>query len=124
MAAVLAKNNAATMCGLPPQPFRYKTQGLLATIGRHRAVAEIMGMKFSGITARLLWRTIYLGLTPGVQKKVRVVLDWTLDLFFSKDIVQLPTVPSPTISKTEDSKLPPVEVNNGENLLVLNNFVA
>jgi len=113
MAAVLAKNITATMRGLPPQPFRYKTLAMLATIGRHHAVAEILGRKFSGITAWLLWRTIYLGLTPGLQKKVRVVLDWTLDLFFSKDIVQLPTVQSPTISEAEDSRLPPVKVDNG-----------
>jgi NADH dehydrogenase len=103
MAAVLAKNIAATMRGLPPQPFRYKTQGLLATIGRRRAVAEVFGMRFSGITAWLLWRTIYLGMTPGGQKKVRVALDWTLDAFFSKDIVQLPTVQSAAISEPEDS---------------------
>jgi NADH:ubiquinone reductase (H+-translocating) len=104
MAAVLAKNIAASMRGLSPQPFRYKTQGLLATIGRHHGVAEILGMRFSGITAWLMWRMIYLGLTPGVQKKVRVVLAWTLDLFFSKDIVQLPTVQSPAISESEDSR--------------------
>jgi NADH dehydrogenase len=113
MAEVLAKNIAATMRGLAPQPFRFKTLGLLAAIGRRQGVAEMLGMKFSGITAWLLWRTIYLGLTPGVQKKVRVALDWTLDLFFSKDIVQLPTVQSPTISETEDSRLPPVKVDNG-----------
>jgi hypothetical protein len=55
---------------------------------------------------------IYLGLTPGVQKKVRVALDWTLDMFFSKDIVQLPTVQSPTISEAEDSR-PPHPVGPG-----------
>jgi NADH dehydrogenase len=112
MAEVLAKNIAATMRGLPPQPFRFKTLGLLATIGRRHGVAEMLGMKFSGITAWLLWRMIYLGLTPGVQKKVRVVLDWTLDMFFSKDIVQLPTVQSPTISEAEDSR-PPHPVGPG-----------
>ncbi len=39
-----------------------------------------------------MWRAIYLGKLPGLQKKVRVALDWTLDLFFSKDIVELPTL--------------------------------
>jgi NADH dehydrogenase len=113
MAEVLAKNIAATMLGLPPQPFRFKTLGLLATIGRRHGVAEMLGMRFSGITAWLLWRMIYLGLTPGVQKKVRVVLDWTLDMFFSKDIVQLPTVQSPSISETEDSTRLPHPVGQG-----------
>jgi NADH:ubiquinone reductase (H+-translocating) len=102
MAAVLAKNIAATTRGLPPQPFKFKTLGLLATIGRRAGVAEILGMKFSGIIAWWLWRAIYLSLMPGLQKKVRVALDWTLDLFFSKDIVQLPTLRSIAISGTEE----------------------
>jgi NADH dehydrogenase len=107
MAAVLAKNIVATTRGLPPQPFRFKTLGLLATIGRRAGVAEILGMKFSGIIAWWLWRAIYLSLMPGLQKKVRVALDWTLDLFFSKDIVQLPTLRSITISGTEEPEQQP-----------------
>jgi NADH dehydrogenase len=107
MAALVAKNIAASALGLPPRPFRFKTLGLLATIGRRAGVAEILGMKFSGIIAWWLWRGIYLSLMPGWQKKVRVALDWTLDLFFSKDIVQLPTLQTVTISGTDDSRLPP-----------------
>jgi NADH:ubiquinone reductase (H+-translocating) len=114
MAAVLAKNIAATLRGLPPQPFRFKTRGLLATIGRRVGVAEILGMKFSGIIAWWLWRAIYLGMMPGLQKKVRVALDWTLDLFFSKDIVQLPTLLSPTIQEADDSTLPAAEMAKPE----------
>jgi NADH dehydrogenase len=111
MAAALARNIAATMRGLPAQPFRFKTLGLLATIGRRAGVAEILGMKFSGIIAWWLWRAIYLSLMAGLQKKVRVALDWTLDLFFSKDIVQLPTLQTPTISETEASRVPPAETD-------------
>ena len=55
-------------------------------------------MKFSGIIAWWLWRAIYLSKLPGLQKKVRVAIDWMLDLFFSKDIVQLPTLRAPTVS--------------------------
>jgi hypothetical protein len=40
---------------------------------------------------------------PGLQKKVRVAIDWTLDLIFSKDLVQLPTLRSPAMSETEHS---------------------
>jgi hypothetical protein len=101
----------STTRGLPPQPFKFKTLGLLATIGRRAGVAEILNMKFSGIIAWWLWRAIYLILMPGLQKKVRVALDWTLDLFFSKDIVQLPTLHSVTISQTDDSRLPVAEIN-------------
>jgi NADH dehydrogenase len=111
MAAAVANNIAATTRGLAPQPFKFKTLGLLATIGRRAGVAEILNMKFSGIIAWWLWRAIYLGLMPGLQKKVRVALDWTLDLFFSKDIVQLPTLHSPTISQADDPRLPAVDAN-------------
>ena len=105
-AATLAKNIVATMRGQPPEPFKFKMLGLLAAIGRRAGVAEILGMKFSGIIAWWLWRGIYLSKLPGLQKKVRVALDWILDLVFSKDIVQLPTLRSPTISEAEESSTP------------------
>ena len=75
--------------------------GKLATIGRRKAVAEVLGLRFSGIIAWWMWRSIYLSKLPGLQKKVRVAIDWALDLVFSKDLVQLPTIRSPTISETE-----------------------
>jgi NADH dehydrogenase len=52
-------------------------------------VAEIRGLKFSGFFAWWLWRTVYLLKLPGMERKVRVALDWTLDLFFPRDIVYL-----------------------------------
>jgi hypothetical protein len=54
-----------------------------------------------GTTAGRWGRGIYLGKLPGVQKKVRVALDWALDMVFSKDLVQLPTVRSPALSEEE-----------------------
>lgn len=108
-APVVAHNIVATMRGQPLKPFKFKTLGLLATIGRRTGVAEIMGFHFSGIIAWAMWRAIYLAKLPGFQKKVRVSLDWTLDLFFSKDIVQLRALPSPTLSGVKGS--PAVLVN-------------
>jgi NADH dehydrogenase len=101
-AAVLAQNIVAAMRGQPPKPFKFKTLGLLATIGRRTGVAEILGIHFSGIIAWWLWRAIYLSKLPGLQKKIRVALDWLLDLFFSKDIVQLRALPTPTRSGSAD----------------------
>jgi NADH dehydrogenase len=85
----LADNIAATLRGEAPQPFRFRTLGLLAGLGRRCAVAEILGMRFSGFIAWWLWRTIYLMKLPGFERKLRVALDWTLDLFFPRDIVYL-----------------------------------
>jgi NADH dehydrogenase len=104
-AAVLASNIAAAMRGQAPEPFKFKIIGLLATIGRRHGVAEIFGWQFSGYIAWLLWRAIYLGKLPGLQKKVRVAIDWALDLIFSKDLVQLPTLRSPTLSEAEQSSI-------------------
>jgi NADH dehydrogenase len=113
-ATVLASNIVAEMKGRPPRPFKFKTLGLLATIGRRTGVAEILGMRFSGLIAWLMWRAIYLGKLPGLQKKVRVALDWTLDLFFSKDIVELPTLRAPTMSEAEEPPTPVVHEHDLE----------
>jgi NADH dehydrogenase len=85
---LVARNIAATMCGGTKARFRFKTLGQLAAIGRRTGVAKIFGCKFSGFTAWWLWRTIYLSKLPRLEKKLRVTLDWTLDLVFSKDLVQ------------------------------------
>ncbi len=85
---VLAHNIVANSLGQDLTPFRFNTLGLLASIGRRTGVARILGVNFSGFFAWWLWRTIYLLKLPRVEKKVRVALDWTLDVFFSKDFVQ------------------------------------
>jgi NADH dehydrogenase len=85
---VLAHNIVARIRGNDLKPFRFKTLGLLASIGRRTGVARILGLNFSGFAAWWLWRTIYLLKLPRFEKKLRVALDWTLDIFFSKDFVQ------------------------------------
>jgi NADH:quinone reductase (non-electrogenic) len=85
---VLAHNIVANSRGEDLISFRFNTLGLLASIGRRTGVARILGFNFSGFVAWWLWRTIYLLKLPRVEKKLRVALDWTLDIFFSKDFVQ------------------------------------
>lgn len=86
---VLADNVAAVLHGKEPTPFKYKPLGLMAGLGRRSAVAEVFGLRFSGFVAWWLWRTVYLMKLPGLERKVRVALDWTLDLVFPPDIVYL-----------------------------------
>jgi NADH dehydrogenase len=74
------------------RPFRYKMLGQLAAIGRQRGVASILGLRFSGFLAWFLWRGAYLIKLPSIMKKLRVMLEWTLDLCFARDTVQLLTV--------------------------------
>jgi NADH dehydrogenase len=88
---IVARNIAAAVRGGRKKPFVFKTLGQLAAIGRRTGVASVFGFNFSGFVAWWMWRTIYLSKLPRFERKVRVAIDWTLDLFFSKDLVQCPT---------------------------------
>jgi len=83
---LVAQNIAAVFLGRPLKSFSFKTIGLLASIGRRMGVARILGFNFSGFFAWWMWRTVYLSKLPGLDKKVRVAFDWTLDLLFPKDV--------------------------------------
>jgi NADH dehydrogenase len=90
-ARCLAKNLVASLRGAPKQAFHFHALGKMGALGRRSAVAEIFGMKLSGFLAWWMWRTIYLMKLPGLDRKLRVALDWTLDLILPPDIVQLKT---------------------------------
>jgi NADH dehydrogenase len=87
-ARTAAKNVIAHLRGGEKKVFKFKTIGQLASIGHRCGVARVFGMNFSGFFAWWMWRTIYLSKLPRFEKKLRVTLDWTLDLLFSKDLVQ------------------------------------
>jgi NADH:ubiquinone reductase (H+-translocating) len=87
-----AKNIEAAILGRPLKPFVFTTLGQLATIGRRTGVAMVFGLKFSGLIAWAMWRSIYLMKLPGLAKKLRVMMDWTLDLLFGREIVQMITL--------------------------------
>jgi len=87
-ARTLARNIRAAIKGEPLKPFHFDSLGTLCVVGHHSACAEIKGVKFSGFFAWFLWRTLYLSKLPGLERKVRVVADWTIELFFPRDIVQ------------------------------------
>jgi NADH:ubiquinone reductase (H+-translocating) len=89
---VAAKNIEAAVNGTARKPFRFTTLGQLASIGHHAGVAQILGMRFSGFAAWWLWRSVYLAKLPGFGKKVRVAIQWTLDILFSRQIEQFLTL--------------------------------
>lgn len=94
--ALLGTNLNAFIRAEEVKPFTFKGLGELAAIGHMTAVAEIMGLRFSGFIAWWMWRTIYLAKLPGLDRKLRVMIDWTLDIFFPRDINLL----SPRYTKT------------------------
>src|SRR5437016_4917418 len=89
---VAAKNIVAMVLDRPLKPFIFTTLGQLATIGRRKGVAMVFGIKFSGFAAWVFWRTVYLMKLPRLPKKLRVMVGWTLDLFFARDIEQMITL--------------------------------
>jgi NADH dehydrogenase len=93
---LVAGNIMAALRGEKPARFKYRPMGELAIVGRHTGVAQIYGIRFSGILAWAMWRGVYLFKLPRVAKKVRVAIDWTLDLAFGRDISALPLEPERT----------------------------
>jgi NADH dehydrogenase len=90
---VAAANIVALLHGLPIQEtFHYKPIGSLASLGHREAVAQIGGLRLSGVPAWFAWRGIYLAKTPTLTNKVRIGLDWITDLFAPVDTVELPIV--------------------------------
>lgn len=100
---VLARNIVAAIRGGRKKTFVFSAVGQLAAIGRRSGVARILGINFSGFIAWWLWRSIYLSKLPRLEKKLRVALDWTLDILFSKDLVQFTTGRAQTVSHLEEA---------------------
>ncbi|MGH9929939.1 MAG: NAD(P)/FAD-dependent oxidoreductase [Pyrinomonadaceae bacterium] len=111
---VAAHNIVTAIYGGRRRRFGFKTVGALASIGKRTGVARIMGVNFSGFIAWFLWRTIYLSKLPRFEKKVRVAIDWTLDLLFSKDLVQYMDATYPEISRVAAL----AEIEAGDNVSV------
>jgi NADH dehydrogenase len=93
--AEAAENLVRGLAGKSPRPFHFRTLGVLVGLGRRSAVADWRGRRLSGLLAWFMWRTVYLGKLPGLDKKIRVAADWTIDVFFPRDIVMAPRAEGP-----------------------------
>src|SRR5262249_8592509 len=110
-AGIVAQNVVAELHGGKKKAFRYTRLGPITAIGRPSGGGNILGINFSGFIAWWLWRTVYLSKLPRLEKKIRVALDWTLDLCFAKDfacvnpppIRKLRAVMPPQLSQTSAS---------------------
>jgi NADH dehydrogenase len=88
-AGQLAENLDRTFRGQPTRPFSFKALGMLASLGNRNAVAQILGIRVSGLIAWALWRGIYLSKLPSIARKFEVLVDWTWKTLFPPNIVQL-----------------------------------
>jgi NADH dehydrogenase len=81
--------------------FNYKTKGIMALIGKRNGVGILFEYKVQGFLAWLLWRLYYLGNLPTTEKKLRVIIDWSIDLLFKRDVTRLRTFSSEADKKIE-----------------------
>jgi NADH dehydrogenase len=87
-ATTAATNIAATIRGGQRAEFAFEGLGTLGSLGHGAAVAQILGVKLSGLVAWILWRCIYLMKMPGLNRKARIASDWALHLLFAPDLAQ------------------------------------
>lgn len=85
----LARNVAAVIQGRTPSPFVFSALGTMASLGHSRAVAYVSGVRVKGFAAWWLRRTYYLFQMPRWDRRLRIVLDWTIALFFRPDITKV-----------------------------------
>jgi len=88
-ATQLANNLASVLNNRPTRPFSFKPLGIMASIGRHNAVAEVLGLRLSGFIAWIFWRTVYLSKMPTFTRKLEVAMDWARSILFPPNVVQL-----------------------------------
>jgi NADH dehydrogenase len=90
-----ARRLAKNLTG-PPRPYRYRMLGQVATLGRHKGIAEVLGLRLRGFPGWFVTRTYHLYQLPLFTRKLRVVVDWTVALFFRRDIAELGVLTQPT----------------------------
>ena len=93
----LVKNLTGT-----PRPYRYRMLGQVATLGRHKGIADVLGLRLRGFLGWFVTRTYHLYQLPLLTRKLRVVTDWTVSLFFRRDIAELGTLEHPVPLRDDD----------------------
>src|SRR3954469_12903849 len=103
---VVGDNVAAALSGSgKTRPFRYRTLGVFVDMGRKKAVASTLGIRWRGFPAWFLARTYHLALMPGTNRRVRLLVDWTVGLMFGRDSAELGQLGHPPALETaEDSE--------------------
>jgi NADH dehydrogenase len=100
-AKVLADNIARAVRGEPLVEYRHRHVGSVAGLGLHKGVAYVYGVKVRGIAAWLMHRTYHMSRVPTLNRKIRIVVDWTLALFLKREVVALGSLHQPREPFTE-----------------------
>jgi NADH dehydrogenase len=97
----LADNMIALLHGRPLTDYHHKYAGSVASLGLHKGVAQVYGIKLKGWPAWFMHRTYHLSRIPSLNRKIRVVADWTLALFLKREVVALGSLHDPKESFEE-----------------------
>jgi NADH dehydrogenase len=104
----LAANVVARIDGRSLEPYRYRTIGTLASIGNHTGVGVVFGIRVRGWIAWFMWRGYYWSRLPGINRKVRVGIDWAISALFGTDPVQLKVEDASSALGSTGRRRPPV----------------
>jgi NADH dehydrogenase len=110
----LADNIVAVLRGRPPTPYRHRHAGSVASLGLHQGVARVYGVKLRGWPAWFLHRTYHMSRIPSVNRKVRVVADWTMALFLPREVASLGELHDPRDPFTDVT--PPTSPRRGDDV--------
>jgi NADH dehydrogenase len=113
-AGQLADNAVARLRGFEPRPYRHKHAGSVASLGLHKGVAQVYGIKLRGWPAWFMHRTYHMSRVPTLNRKVRVIAEWTLALFFRREVVSLWAIHEPFESFTSTVQQRDVPPAHGE----------
>jgi NADH dehydrogenase len=91
----LADNIVATLEGREPEPYRHSYAGSVASLGLHKGVAQVYGVKLKGWPAWFMHRTYHVSRVPTFNRKARVVADWTMAALFRREIISLGQLQDP-----------------------------
>jgi len=109
----LAENIVARIGGRPMEAFRYQTIGTLASIGHRTGVGLVFGIRVRGWIAWVMWRSYYWSRVPGINRKVRVGIDWLLTAIFGADSVQLKVEDARSALGSSGRRRPPAREGTG-----------
>jgi NADH dehydrogenase len=109
-AVQLADNIRAVIRGGSPAEYKHKYAGSVASLGLHKGVAQVYGIKMKGLPAWVMHRTYHMSRIPSINRKVRVVADWTLAFFLKREVVALGQLHDPREEFIE-AATPPVRAS-------------
>jgi NADH dehydrogenase len=91
----LADNIVAVLNGEEPVPYRHKYVGSVASLGLYKGVAQVYGVKVKGFPAWFMHRSYHVSRIPTFDRKARVIADWTIALFFRREVISLGQLQDP-----------------------------